>query len=82
MRLNTLMAKAIRVEMDKSLRKHFQKTIVEILGCDQVCFREDVTRKHPIKTQLGFEQIKRGDPLIQFMKDKYNITLNTFTDLG
>lgn len=76
------MAKAVRTEKDELLRNYLRKTTVEILGWDQVWFREDVTRKHPIKTQLGFDQRQRGDPLLKFMAEKYDIHLNTFTDFG
>lgn len=82
MRLNTLFAKAVRTEKDKPLQDFIRKTIVEILGCDQICFREDVTKVHPFKTQLGYEQIQRGDPLIKFMKEKFDIHLNVFNDLS
>ena len=53
------------------------KTIVEILGWDQICFRESTKHRNPIKQQLGFEQIERGDPLLKFMKEKYDINLKT-----
>lgn len=82
MRLNTLMAKAIRSEKDQSLQTFLRKTIVEILGCDQICFREDVQKVSHYKAQLGFEQQKRGDPLLKFMQDKYDIHLKTFGDFG
>jgi chaperone required for assembly of F1-ATPase len=82
MRLNTLIAKAIRAEKDESLQKFFRKTIVDVLGCDQICFREDVQKQSHYKAQLGFEQQKRGDPLLKFMKDEYDIHLKTFGDYG
>lgn len=77
-----MMAKAVRTENDHVLRSNFKQTIVEILGCDQICFREDTKHKNPVKTQLGFEQIERGDPLLRFMKERYDINLRVFGDFS
>lgn len=82
MRLNTIMAKAVRVEQDPNLRKYLRENIVDILGCDQICFRENTAVKHHYKTQLGYEQRARGDPLIEFMKEEYDIHLNVFNDFS
>ncbi|CAI2376107.1 unnamed protein product [Moneuplotes crassus] len=82
MKLNTLMAQAIRTENDENLQKYLKKTITEILGCDQVCFQEDPRQLNPVKNQLAHDQRERGEPLLKFMKDKYGMSLNVFTDFG
>ena len=82
MRLNTMMAKAIRVESDPSLQKYLKKIIVEILGCDQIWFQESTETSNPILTQLGHDQRERGAPLLKFMEDNYGIKLKVFSDFG
>ena len=82
MRLNTLFARAVRTAMDPELRKYKEKTIMEILSMDQVCFREKSKNREYYKTQLRFEQEERSDPLLQFMKEKYDVELRTFDDFS
>lgn len=76
------MARAYRTSIDPELRAYQEKTIVEVLGMDQVWFREKSKNRESYKTQLRYEQIDRSTSLIEFMYKNYNIELKTFDDFS
>ena len=73
--LNQMLAKAIRAENDPSLAQYYQDQIQVTLENDQVCFREDPDSQNDYKRNLAMIQKKHTDPVFEFMKRRFDITL-------
>lgn len=82
MHLTTTLTRGIRVQEDPELAEYMKTEIQKFLENDQISQREDPGIENDYKKSLGAKQAEMTDPLFDFLKDQYGISLKIQYDLG
>jgi len=81
LKLNHMLAKAVRASNDESLIKYMRSTIQNTLENDQICFQIDPLVQDDYKRLLAIKQQKQTKPLFDFMKQQFEISLKTWYNI-
>lgn len=75
MHLQQTLTRGIRVQEDPELAEYMKTEIQKFLENDQICQREEPGIPNDYKRSLGERQAEMTDPLLDFLREEYNITL-------
>lgn len=81
LKLNHMLAKAVRASHDESLIKYMKTTIQNTLENDQICFQIDPLIQNEYKQKLAIKQQQQTKPLFDFMKQQFEISLKTWYNI-
>lgn len=77
--MNQMMAMATRVKNEEDLRLEMKGEIFRFLDNDEICHRCDVNTQIDHERKLAEIQIESTDPIFDFLKARFEISLNVWT---
>lgn len=81
MHLNQMYSKAIRAQIEPTLRNYMQNEIMKYLENDQICYQEDPESKNDNKRALALEQIERTKEIFEFLESEFEVSLKVWNSI-
>jgi ATP synthase F1 complex assembly factor 2 len=78
LKLNAIIAKAIRSARDPSLQAYMRDHLYTLLENDQICFQEDPLSTSEYKSKLAVKQAALMQPVRDYMRQKFEVNLKVW----